>query len=135
MTVYANSTADAEFGEDALLDCTFVTGKADYKGKIEVIWRMDNKYDGAVIFQCSNSNCSNVQCSNSNCSNSVGRFSLVGNMNDRNVSLLIKRSRKKDEKQYFCRVEMTEPDRYTTDGTSLRVTGERKGTLYPLLRL
>lgn len=132
LIVYANSTAETELGEDALLHCRFETGKPNYKGDLVVIWRSDDKTKGPIIFQCLNSNCSNVKCLNSNCSNSVGRFSLVGNIEDSNVSLLIKNTTKKDEKQYYCRVEMAAADRYTAEGTLLTLTGQRKGVLYHL---
>ncbi|XP_062400053.1 sialic acid-binding Ig-like lectin 15 [Sardina pilchardus] len=119
LVVYANKSAEVAQGEDGLLHCRFDKGKKETdEGDITVIWRSEDKHTGPIIFQCSKNS--------RNCSRSVGRFSLVGNIENDNASLLITDARMSDADTYFCRVELTGSDKYTAEGLNLKVTKPRK---------
>ncbi|XP_072521269.1 sialic acid-binding Ig-like lectin 15 [Salminus brasiliensis] len=108
-------------GQDAIIPCSFTTPYENYQGDIKVIWRIRYPFKGPIIFQCLSKN--KPSESGQNCTESIGRYSLSGNPRSNNIPLRISSVSFLDDKQYFCRVEMsTKGDNYETDtGTRLNI--------------
>ncbi|XP_072521299.1 sialic acid-binding Ig-like lectin 15 [Salminus brasiliensis] len=108
-------------GQDAIIPCSFTTPYENYREDIKVIWRIKYPFSGPVVFQCLSKN--KPSESGQNCTESSGRYSLSGNPRSNNIPLRISSVSFLDNKQYFCRVELSKKgDNYETDtGTSLNI--------------
>lgn len=93
-------------GQNAILPCTFTHPEQQFfTGEILVKW-ITEQFNGYTIFQCSVMNSTEgryEQCSDPKVPN---RYSLQGNPQDRNLSLLIQGLELADVKRYYCRVEL-----------------------------
>ncbi|KAL7839631.1 hypothetical protein SRHO_G00262890 [Serrasalmus rhombeus] len=108
---------DQDFGEDAIIPCSFTTPYENYKNDTTAIWKTKSR----VIFHCVSKG--NLSESGQNCTESPGRYSLHGDPRSNNISLRIKNVLFMDVETYFCRVELSKPrDAYeTTTGTILNI--------------
>uniref|UniRef100_A0A3B4DYE3 Ig-like domain-containing protein n=1 Tax=Pygocentrus nattereri TaxID=42514 RepID=A0A3B4DYE3_PYGNA len=108
---------DQDFGEDAIIPCSFTTPYENYKNDTTAIWKTKSR----VIFRCVSKG--NLSESGQNCTESTGRYSLHGDPRSNNISLRIKNVLFMDVETYFCRVELSKPrDAYeTTTGTILNI--------------
>lgn len=109
-----------EMGETAILPCSF-TSPTKLPAIITVIWRITSDEQRSEIFKCI-SKASKTE-SGQNCSESIGRYSLNGDPNTCNFSLIIQKAWFTDEKKYFCRVVLTIGSYETKSGTRLNIQG------------
>uniref|UniRef100_H3A4G9 Ig-like domain-containing protein n=1 Tax=Latimeria chalumnae TaxID=7897 RepID=H3A4G9_LATCH len=113
-------------GESVVLPCRFTLPNKGYSGEVEVTWRKDTFYTGAVVFQWSyNINAKTVTLTGcKTAENEESRYQLVGNLKENDVSLQIEDVIFEDKNIYFCHVELTQQSHKmyeTQTGTNLRV--------------
>ncbi|XP_037387430.1 sialic acid-binding Ig-like lectin 15 isoform X2 [Pygocentrus nattereri] len=112
---------EQNFGEDAIIPCSFTAPYQDYQGNLKAIWRTKSQ----VIFRCVSKG--NPSESGQNCTESNGRYSLSGDPRRNNISLRIKNTLFMDAERYFCRVELNKQGGAyeTSTGTILNIRGEQ----------
>ncbi|XP_064200429.1 sialic acid binding Ig-like lectin 15, like isoform X4 [Anguilla rostrata] len=93
-------------GQNAILPCTFTHPEQHFfTGEILVKW-ITGQFNGPTIFQCSVINSTEGRYEHCSDPKVPNRYSLQGNPQDRNLSLLIRGLELTDFKRYYCRVEL-----------------------------
>ncbi|XP_035239631.1 sialic acid binding Ig-like lectin 15, like isoform X3 [Anguilla anguilla] len=93
-------------GQNAILPCTFTHPQQHFfTGEILVKW-ITGQFNGHTIFQCSVMNSTEGRYEHCSDPKVPNRYSLQGNPQDRNLSLLIRGLELTDVKRYYCRVEL-----------------------------
>ncbi|XP_037387779.1 sialic acid-binding Ig-like lectin 15 [Pygocentrus nattereri] len=108
---------DGEIEKDVMLPCSFTGQHED----MTVVWRIKHHLTGPIIFTCLSK--LDPSGKDQNCSASAGRYSISGNRETQNISLMIKNARVTDEEKYYCWVKLEgSTDRYENlKGTQLTV--------------
>ncbi|CAI5787871.1 sialic acid-binding Ig-like lectin 15 [Podarcis lilfordi] len=98
------SEVTGEIGKAVALPCTFTHPQNTNDQTLTAIWRVKEPFNGAVVFKCV-SHSSSDPCKTT--VGSEGRYKLLGNPRQNNLSLQINSLTWNDKNRYFCRVEFS----------------------------
>ncbi|KAM8960938.1 sialic acid-binding Ig-like lectin 15 [Pelodytes ibericus] len=119
---HVSKEVTGEIGKTASLPCVFTHPHKAHDGAMTVIWRINQPYDGNVVFKCV-SNSSHEPCRP--IINYMNKFKLLGNPRSNNISIRIENLTWADSNKYYCRVELSRDrhDKYEAkSGTRLHLS-------------
>ncbi|XP_077792639.1 sialic acid-binding Ig-like lectin 15 [Podarcis muralis] len=103
-SMHIPSEVTGEIGKAVALPCTFTHPQNTNDQTLTAIWRVKEPFNGAVVFKCV-SHSSSDPCKTT--VGSEGRYKLLGNPRQNNLSLQINSLTWNDKNRYFCRVEFS----------------------------
>ncbi|XP_062903816.1 uncharacterized protein LOC134346388 [Mobula hypostoma] len=108
-------------GASAVLPCTFTHPPTDLVPSGTVIWFREKPGGKKPVFRCSYPGSGRSGCDTTTLKTGGGRFGFVGNLRQRDASIMVQRLNRSDGGRYWCRVELNIDNFQTPVLTNLSV--------------